>query len=378
MKSTKFLTFIITFLLCVCILTTQIFAAFDPSATISKSAELLNSYQPTANDGLLIACLRMTGQLQPLDKKSVEYIYAVQENLDKKTFVSDSEAILGLTAAGISADVLNDGIFLTSLAKELSSTTSPTRLSLGLIALRSGEYNLPANGVQPNQVLERLMSLQNEDGGFGNDAISNVNDTGYALAALSFYREYPTATDRVYNAATYLVNNLNENGSFPSDKGETVHSTALAILGLSLNGFDASQLMVESPNCIAYLANAQSYDGGFPPFVGGGADKSISIISTIALQSYTVCSTSVFDFSSNLSTQMPEKIEPTPQPEEPEVLPQTEQPENPEIEEQDQPFLFDLKVILLIFVLFALIGAGIPIFIIILSKKLRKNKRRRR
>ncbi|MEG2770026.1 MAG: prenyltransferase/squalene oxidase repeat-containing protein [Oscillospiraceae bacterium] len=348
---------------------TPCLADYDEAAALEAAIKNINFTVPTANDGMLVTAMRMAGKLQPNDELANAYILAVNDALARGSYVNTTEAVLGVTAAGMDASALQNGALLTALETESASITNPVLLADTLLALACGGYSLPS-GTTTQVLVDRLRSVQNPDSGFGEGGVSNMTATAKALAALAYYKEFEGVQDSINNGGGYMVVSQAEVGNFPAEKGDTVTVTALAIIGLSVNGFDAARLTQEGGDAVEYLCKAQSPDGGFGTFVGAGTDRATTTTAAIALAAHRELAVSAFNFSKNLSTQLPEKTEsaqPTPPP--------TENVDNsePSVPEEDAPLLpFGIEQIILVFVIIAILGAAVPIIIIKLTHRRRR------
>ena len=130
--------------------------------------------------------------------------------------------------------------------------------AFGMIAqLRAGDTT---GATQPIAYLE---SLQANDGSFPSDIPTNsdkdVDSTAMAAIALSLTSGQAAATD-LGNAITFIASRQAADGGFTGTSGESINSTALALLSLNLAG---STYQTQITKGLAFLAAQQNSDGGF-------------------------------------------------------------------------------------------------------------------
>lgn len=144
---------------------------------------------------------------------------------------------------------------------------------LAMIGLQNAGVDLPENTV------EALIAVQNEDGGWGFMAgeASDTNTTGLCVQALAL----TDATDAVDAGLAYFAQIQNEDGGWPyqnpSDYGtdSDSNSTALVVEALLANGIDLS----EWNNPQDWLATTHNEDGSYSYQPGLPGD----ILSTVAV-----------------------------------------------------------------------------------------------
>lgn len=359
-------------------------AVFAETDTPTQAAvnNLLAKGEPSVTDGLVIAAMIDTKSAVAGDDMCNAYLLAVNQALQTGSpTLYTSDTVIGVSAAGMSAAALCDGILIKNLASECAATNSTVLLADNLLALAAGKYEFFADSpITVEQAVNKLLANQNEDGGFGEGGVSSMNKTARALMAMAYYRDYPGVTDAVNNAGGYLVQRQKDNGSFMAEQGDEVLLCALAITGLSMNGFDASSLTLEGPDAVAYLTSAQNPDGGFGAYVGAGSDKNVTVTAVLALVAHRQRSTMTYDFSENLTTQLPSP----PQEEQPAqsdaASSQQEQPQSqPSASPAGERKTIGIGTVVAVFAVTGAVGAGVAIMLtrLVNSRNEAKSKRRK-
>ena len=358
----KIISLCLSMLVLASVLTTPLLAAAED---LEKAGGYIQLSPPNATEGMLMTALIMSGAAQPLDAISTNYILEVDNAVSQGVNIYEPDAIIGLSAAGMNASNVQNGKLLADLAQDCLTTNNPDLLADTLLALASGGYSFPSGSISVETMLARLMSTQKGNGSFGLEDQGNMLTTAKALTSLAYYKKYDGVQQAVANGGGFMVQNQTETSVFPSDTGNNVASTAACITALSLNGHDTSVL--EGKNAIKYLLSAQNSNGGFGSHIGASSDEENSILGTIALYSHTVINTSIFDFSDNLATTLPQPVVTT----EPEVEPTPEQTPEPTTEETTEETSEKLEVSTVFMVLgfCVVIGASIPIIIIKVIKR---------
>ena len=192
-----------------------------------------------------------------LDEKTAEaYKQAVAEyvanvgssKLHKAKCTDTVRVILALTAIG--ADVTNVGGY--NLLEGLTEMDYVKKQGNNgpvwtLIALDSGNYTIPtaadpANQVSREALIDYILSVQCEDGGWGlSGSVSDLDVTAMTLQALAPYGKDERVGSAVENALTYLSNAQAEDGGFVGYGVSSSETCAQVIVALSALGIDPAK-----------------------------------------------------------------------------------------------------------------------------------------
>lgn len=111
-------------------------------------------------------------------------------------------------------------------------------LIFGLMALDAGQFAVPEDArYTREQILERILSEQEPDGGFGLvPGTSDTDITAMALQALAPYQEQ--AEPQIDAALKYLAGEMTENCTFLTYGSETVETGCQVVIALCALGID--------------------------------------------------------------------------------------------------------------------------------------------
>ncbi len=207
---------------------------------------------------------------------------------DSTDIAGISNYILALTASGTDPrDCAGINLIDLLCTSSLLQNKSPRDLSLALIALNSGDFSPSAEGAMtPEEMVETLLSLQREDGGFGQteNAMSDPESTALAILALA-----PKGNEAVLAAAVeYLSGAIQADGSFLSTAGEetsTSLSTTVAALYAAGSSIQDERFVKEGRTLLDSLFSYQNEDNGFCRISGEKSDTTSSLWALYALES---------------------------------------------------------------------------------------------
>lgn len=199
-----------------------------------------------------------------------EFEEMVKESKGEFESVNDySRILLTATALGINGEdvfgydfvekVYNDE----QLVGEFTSTAA-----YGLMALDSKDYTIPEDGKWTrDEIVNWLLSTQNEDGGFGYEesADSDVDMTAMIIQSLSNYQDEEDVKEAIEKALNYISERQEDDGGFISwdeDTSETVSQTILALTSLDIDPKE-DERFIKDEDLIEKLMTFKEDDGGF-------------------------------------------------------------------------------------------------------------------
>ncbi|TLS35918.1 DUF4430 domain-containing protein [Pseudalkalibacillus caeni] len=187
----------------------------------------------------------------------------------------------------------------------------------GLLALNSGDYNIPVSAEwDQEKLVDYLIENQLDTGGWALYGTTGDPDiTAMALSAIAPYKDQEEVKTAIENAVNWLTKQQNANGGFETENGETSESTAEAIIGLTAigknpagasftKGMDsdvqaASSSSAQSENnLITNLLSFQNEDGGFAHLIGEESNDIASakgILALVAYQNFVAGKASVYE-----------------------------------------------------------------------------------
>ncbi|WAA09588.1 DUF4430 domain-containing protein [Fervidibacillus albus] len=222
--------------------------------------------------------------------------------------VTDLEkAILILTAAGKDASQVAGYDLIDLLVNHERMTNQGNNgVILALLALDGGNYPISENAEWTREKLIReIISSQLDSGGwslFGDTPSTDI--TGFALAALSPYKDREDVQNSIEKAVQWLSNIQAETGGFDEDfnGGEASESIAQVIVGLTANGIDPTgdQFTKSEGNLVQRLLSFFKDDGGFAHLPSDEDANAISsnqaLLALTAYKNYLEGNGSVFQF----------------------------------------------------------------------------------
>lgn len=170
-------------------------------------------------------------------------------------------------------DLIADGIYNRADTEPLD-TQGTNALIWALITLDSNDYEIPKDAAEDREdILEQLLTAQEEDGGFSLSANSGMSDpdiTAMALNALAPYRDTSEKVQKaIERALAWLSRKQKEDGGFVSSMEEGDGSaescaqvlTALCSLGIDMG--NDSRFIKNGNTVLDALMSFRQKDGGF-------------------------------------------------------------------------------------------------------------------
>ncbi len=147
----------------------------------------------------------------------------------------------GNNPSGGKIDLISDGIYNWSHTSDIALQGSNAYM-YALEALHASGVEVPSDAkYTQQQLIDGLLSYQNEDGSYGLTKGTQDGDlTAMAVVALEPYQaENPDVADSINRAMDWLSNAQQPNGRFTSGGVESSESSSMVILALSAEGRDA-------------------------------------------------------------------------------------------------------------------------------------------
>ncbi len=207
------------------------------------------------------------------------YLSSITEkikNRDKSLFkngkfdkTTDCErTIIGITAAGGDSRSIGDYNLIKDLCdRDVSKETNIYALMYCLTALDCGKFQIPEGSkFTRQQLVDKIISMQNEQGGWGFGISTDVDTTAMVLIAISNYTNNEKVKVSIDKAVEVLSKAQNENGGFKSQwSGESSESSSQTIIGLCANGTDptSDKFTKNGKNLMDFLLGYKTEDGGF-------------------------------------------------------------------------------------------------------------------
>lgn len=191
------------------------------------------------------------------------------ETVDTQGLISDAIAasdapdstnlqryIIAVTAAGLDARAITDGVRTVNLIDALSQSAISHDDALGgvifaLLAYQSGPYDIPANAyMQQSDMIGKLASSQLSDGGFTYaGSVSDADMTAMAVSALAPFAESDSSAKATMQKALACLQGMQlEDGGFPAleysssgwvrGSASNPGSTAFAVTAMTAVGLD--------------------------------------------------------------------------------------------------------------------------------------------
>lgn len=239
-----------------------------------------------------------------------KYISEKNGVLHEKKYTEYSRVVTALTAIGKDpADICGYDLLkpLGDFEKTVwQGTNGPV---WALIALNCGGYDIPKNenaeiAATEKMYIEKILSLQNEDGGWPLSAggESDTDITAMALTALSDYTESENAALATERGLSYLSAVQNEDGGFSSRNTPNCESCAQVIVALcSLKIGTEDERFVKNGSVLDALLKYRRKDGSFSHTKN---DVSYNLMATeqafyalVAAKRFENGETSLFDMS---------------------------------------------------------------------------------
>jgi hypothetical protein len=181
-----------------------------------------------------------------------------------------------------------------SFAKEyISSVTNEAIGKQGIMSYVFG-LHLLNNGCKSNDytassLVEKIISLQNEDGGWANSGSkSDVDVTAMSLEALYPYKS--GYSSQINDAVSFLSSKQSENGDYQSYGAYNAESTAQVVIALSSLGINCStdkRFVKDGNSVLDGLERYRNSDGSYSHKYGDSANDSATFQALNALVAYS-------------------------------------------------------------------------------------------
>lgn len=206
----------------------------------------------------------------------------------------------GKDAEGNDINLLKDGVY--NFVGGEPWQQGINGLCYALIALNASGEEMPEDcAYTEKELVEKLISFQEEDGGFGLvEGSSDTDMTSMALQALSFYKdEYQEQTDK---AVLYLAGKMNDSCGFGAGGEDSAESIAQAIIALCSAGIhpcEDSRFTRGENNMIASLERFKKEDGTYGHLIsdenGDALATSQSLLALMAVNNLENGEGNIFD-----------------------------------------------------------------------------------
>lgn len=243
----------------------------------TQTGELLSDVVGAVGEDWAIIGLTRSGRLSEETAKAyqqaaAEYVSDVgSAKLHRAKCTENARMILALTAVG--GDVTDVGGYnlLEGLAEmDYVTKQGNTGPAWALIALDCSGYEIPTASDPEKQVtrerlLEHILSVQCDDGGWGLSAEpSDVDVTAMVLQALSAYRKEEKVAAAIERALAYLSQTQSEDGGYVSYGAATSESCAQVVVALTALGIhpDTDSRFVKNGNSIVDALCRFAVNGG--------------------------------------------------------------------------------------------------------------------
>lgn len=200
----------------------------------------------------------------------------IESNLSSPT--TTARIILALTANGKDAKDVKGLNLIDSLMNNENIDKGTSNNSIfALIALDSNNYDVPRDSVwNREKLIDKILSFQNEDGGFAlfDNGKTNIDITGMALQSLAKYKDETKVRNAIDKSLIFLSSKQESNGGY----GNNSPTTAQVLIALSSLGIDASKddrFIKNSKNLLDFLDKTKS-EGGYSIEADGSESNSFS------------------------------------------------------------------------------------------------------
>lgn len=227
---------------------------------------------PTYGDEWFILALSRGGAHVPANyfdtyyKNLVAEVKALNGELHALKYTEYSRVILAVTAIGKDATDVGGYNLVEKLADfDLVAWQGLNGPIFALIALDSGDYELPANATNSRvQMVDYILSKQLVDGGFSlTDDVSDADMTAMAIQALSSYTNDATVKLAVDRAFAALVSLQDAQGHFSNSGVTNAESSAQVVTALTSMQLDPLTTAIFDRTLPNLLAFYDAASGGF-------------------------------------------------------------------------------------------------------------------
>lgn len=186
----------------------------------------------------------------------------------------------------------------------------------GLIMLDCGAYY---GNMTRDEIINKILSMQFSDGGWGLMQNSDVDVTAMTIQALARYYKHSDVKNAIDKALDYLSKRQQTDGDFKSYGTPNAESTAQVLLALStmkINCNTDSRFIKNGNTVYDGLLKYHNSDGSFSHTYGGNSNQLATVqalYATISLWRFEKGKTAFFEFvSNNIQREISTKPEPKP------------------------------------------------------------------
>ena len=186
----------------------------------------------------------------------------------------------------------------------------------GLIMLDCGAYY---GNMTRDEIINKILSMQFSDGGWGLMQNSDVDVTAMTIQALARYYKHSDVKTAIDKALDYLSKRQQTDGDFKSYGTPNAESTAQVLLALStmkINCNTDSRFIKNGNTVYDGLLKYHNSDGSFSHTYGGNSNQLATVqalYATISLWRFENGKTAFFEFvSNNIQREISTKPEPKP------------------------------------------------------------------
>ena len=186
----------------------------------------------------------------------------------------------------------------------------------GLIMLDCGAYY---GNMTRDEIINKILSMQFSDGGWGLMQNSDVDVTAMTIQALARYYKHSDVKSAIDKALDYLSKRQQTDGDFKSYGTPNAESTAQVLLALStmkINCNTDSRFIKNGNTVYDGLLKYHNSDGSFSHTYGGNSNQLATVqalYATISLWRFENGKTAFFEFvSNNIQREISTKPEPKP------------------------------------------------------------------
>lgn len=186
----------------------------------------------------------------------------------------------------------------------------------GLIMLDCGAYY---GSMTRDEIINKILSMQFSDGGWGLMQNSDVDVTAMTIQALARYYKHSDVKTAIDKALDYLSKRQQTDGDFKSYGTPNAESTAQVLLALStmkINCNTDSRFIKNGNTVYDGLLKYHNSDGSFSHTYGGNSNQLATVqalYATISLWRFEKGKTAFFEFvSNNIQREISTKPEPKP------------------------------------------------------------------
>ena len=258
-----------------------------PGTLVRETADLLLETDPaTGSDWSAFALARCNPESSPewFDR----YYAAVEARvtqcggvLHERKYTEYSRLILALTALGEDPrDVAGYNLLLPLADFDQTVFQGVNGAIMALLALDSGNYEIPNNPAAPTQAtrelyLEFILAAQLPEGGWslaGEEA--EIDLTAMAIQALANYRDREDVVQAIENALTVLSQRQNNRGgytAYTTDSSDAGSQTIIALAALEIP-LEDPQFVKDGRSLLDALRDFRQQGGGFAHLLDGETD----------------------------------------------------------------------------------------------------------